>query len=59
MSFIVKTNIDPKDFINIRNNLNWNSLPYDLVKKKFGKEFLEKINIKRIPNKKVKLKQII
>ena len=33
--------------------------PYDLVKKKFGKEFLEKINIKRIPNKKVKLKPII
>ena len=33
MSFIVKTNIEPKDFINIRNNLNWNSLPYDLVKR--------------------------
>lgn len=33
MSYIVKTNIEPKDFIDIRNNLNWNSLPYDLVKK--------------------------
>ena len=31
MSYIVKTNIEPKDFIDIRNNLNWNSLPYDLV----------------------------
>lgn len=33
MSFIVKTNIEPTDFINIRNNLNWNYLPYDLVKR--------------------------
>ena len=33
MNFIVKNNINPKDFINIRNNLNWNNLPYDLVKR--------------------------
>jgi IS30 family transposase len=34
------------------------STPYDLVLKKFGKEFLDAIGIKRIPNKKVKLLQI-
>lgn len=33
--------------------------PYDIVKTKFGKEFLDAINIRRIPNKKVKLTQII
>ena len=33
MSYIVNTNIEPKDFIDIRNNLNRNSLPHDLVKK--------------------------
>ncbi len=33
--------------------------PYDLVRKKFGKEFLDKIGIKRIANKKVRLKPII
>lgn len=33
--------------------------PYDLVKKKFGKEFLDKIGIKRIANKKVRLRPII
>lgn len=33
--------------------------PYDLVKKKFGKEFLNKIGIKRIANKKVRLRPII
>jgi len=33
--------------------------PYDLVKNKFGKEFLDVINIHRIPNKKVRLQQII
>ena len=32
--------------------------PYDLVKARFGKEFLDLINIVRIPNKKVKLSQI-
>jgi transposase, IS30 family len=32
--------------------------PYDLVKKRFGQTFLDLINIKRIPNKKVKLTQI-
>ena len=32
--------------------------PYDLVKAKFGVEFLKAINIKRIPNKKVRLTQI-
>ena len=42
----------------VRKSLN-DKTPYDLVKKKFGKKFLEKINIKRIPNKKVKLKPII
>lgn len=31
MSFIVKNMIEPKDFINIRNDLNWNYIPYDLV----------------------------
>ena len=36
-----------------------NQTPYDLVKRKFGKEFLDAINIKRIPNKKVKLTQIV
>lgn len=35
------------------------STPYDLMLRKFGKEFLDKIGIKRIPNKKVKLTQII
>lgn len=33
MSFIVKNMIEPKDFVNIRANLNWNYIPYDLVKK--------------------------
>jgi hypothetical protein len=28
---------------------------YDLLKRKFGEDFSNKINIKRIPNKKVKL----
>jgi len=36
-----------------------NQCPYDLIKNKFGKKFLDLINIKRIPNKKVKLKPII
>ena len=31
------------------------STPYDLVLRKFGKEFLDTIEIRRIPNKKVKL----
>ena len=33
--------------------------PYDMVSKKFGKEFLDTIGIRRIPNKLVTLKQII
>lgn len=33
--------------------------PYDMVLKKFGKEFLDTIGIKRVPNKLVVLKQII
>ena len=33
--------------------------PYDLVKAKFGKPFLELIGIRRIPNKKVKLLTIV
>lgn len=33
--------------------------PYDLVKQRFGVEFLNKINIRRIPNKKVSLSQLI
>lgn len=33
MNFIVKNEIDPIDFINIRNNLKWNSIQYDLVKR--------------------------
>ena len=32
--------------------------PYDLVKAKFGKDFLKAINIRRIPNKKVRLTQL-
>ena len=32
--------------------------PYDQLKRKFGEDFLNKINIKRIPNKKVKLTEI-
>ena len=35
-----------------------NQTPYDLVKKRFGQTFLDLINIKRIPNKKVKLTQL-
>ena len=33
--------------------------PYDLVRAKFGKPFLDAINIQRIDNKKVKLTQLI
>lgn len=33
--------------------------PYDLVRAKFGKAFLDAINIQRIDNKKVKLTQLI
>lgn len=33
--------------------------PYDIVKAKFGKEFLDIIHIRRIPNNKVNLKQIV
>ena len=33
--------------------------PYDMVLKKFGKEFLDTIGIRRVPNKLVVLKQII
>ena len=33
MNFKVKNVIEPEDFINIRNNLNWNFIPYDLVKR--------------------------
>ena len=33
--------------------------PYDLVRAKFGKPFLDAINIRRIDNKKVKLTQLI
>ena len=33
MNFKVKKVIEPEDFINIRNNLNWNSIPYDLVER--------------------------
>ena len=33
--------------------------PYDLVKAKFGKAFLDQIGIRRIPNKKVKLTQLV
>lgn len=36
-----------------------NQTPYDLVRAKFGQEFLDKINIRRIPNKKVKLLRVI
>jgi IS30 family transposase len=35
------------------------STPYDLVLRKFEKEFLDAIGIKRIPKKKVKLTQIV
>lgn len=33
MNFIIKDKIEPIDFINIRNNLKWNPIPYDLVKR--------------------------
>ena len=33
--------------------------PYDLVRAKFGQDFLDAIGIKRIPNKKVKLTQLV
>jgi len=33
--------------------------PYDLVKDKFGKDLLDKLNIQRISNKKVKLRAIV
>jgi len=33
MSFIVKKEIEPRDFVNIRNNLEWNKIPYGLVKR--------------------------
>lgn len=35
------------------------STPYDLVLRKYGKAFLDAIGIRRIPNKKVKLLQIV
>lgn len=36
-----------------------NKTPYDLVKQRFGQAFLDIIGIRRIPNKKVKLTQLI
>ena len=33
MDLIVKYKIEPTDFMNIRENVNWNYIPYDLVKK--------------------------
>ena len=36
-----------------------NKTPYDLVKQRFGQAFLDTIGIRRIPNKKVKLTQLI
>lgn len=33
MNFIVKKEIEPTDFINIRKNLSWNDLPHNLVKR--------------------------
>jgi len=33
--------------------------PYDLVKARFGKLFLDLINIVRVPNKKVKLVSLV
>lgn len=33
--------------------------PYDLMKRRYGQDFLDVIGIKRIPNKKVKLTQLI
>lgn len=33
MDYIVKNEIDSNDFINIRENLEWNSIPKDLVEK--------------------------
>lgn len=38
---------------------NGNQTPYDLVRHRFGKAFLDAIGIRRIPNKKVKLTQLI
>lgn len=36
-----------------------NQTPYDLVHKHFGQTFLDAIHIKKIPNKKVKLSQLV
>ena len=33
MDLIVKYKIEPTDFMNIRENVNWNYIPYDLVKR--------------------------
>lgn len=33
MNFTIKKTINPKDFVNIRESLKWNSIPNDLVKK--------------------------
>ena len=42
----------------VRKSLN-NSTPYELVLRKYGKQFLDAINIKRISKKKVRLRPII
>ncbi|MFA5236100.1 MAG: IS30 family transposase [Bacilli bacterium] len=42
----------------VRSSLH-DQTPYDLVKARFGKAFLDALNIVRIPNKKVKLTQIV
>lgn len=42
----------------VRGVLN-DKTPYELVEKKFGKEFLDTIGIRKIPKKKVKLTQIV
>ncbi|MDD4123260.1 MAG: helix-turn-helix domain-containing protein [Bacilli bacterium] len=41
----------------VRKGLN-DQTPYDLIKRKFGKEFLDKIGISRVEKKKVNLSQI-
>lgn len=40
-------------------NSQGNQTPYDLVKKKFGQEFLDAIHVRKIPNKKVRLQKLI
>jgi transposase, IS30 family len=59
-------NLTPNQLDDMFSNLNsyirkskGDKTPYDLVKARFGQAFLDKINIRRIQNKKVKLRPIV